>query len=224
MNPRHLSALIALWTTTCLGGQFQNLDFDSADTRGIAIGPDGVQRGVAAINELLPGWSLTRGTAPQSTLGLNLNLLTYGYGTLVSADRSDEFGYAVEGGYALYLVGTPGNQEPFALSQRGEIPSDAQWLSYKYGGYAFLLEIDGTTLTPQIHTTSMEAFDVSPFRGQDVELTLRPTGPLMPTSAGSSFIDTVAFTIPEPSTVALTVLGCAFVAAEVTRRKRTNLS
>jgi hypothetical protein len=219
MNPRRLFVLIPLAATACLGDPFQNLGFDSADTRSVPTGPDGVARGVASATALLPGWTLSMGGMPKNTLGLNLNLMTFGYCTLVSADQGGAFGYPIDGGFALRLVGTPGNQDPFTLAQQGDIPADSHWLSYHYSGYPFLLAVNGDTLAPQIHTTSMEAFDISRYSGQSVDLTFRSLGPLMPTSAGSSFIDSVAFTVPEPSTCVLLLLGASVVSMALARRR-----
>src|SRR6478609_1537519 len=125
-------ALLSLSYVLGHAAPFENLAFDQANTNRV-IPQDGAPfRGVGTTEDLLPGWQLSKGAAPQATLGLNLSLLGPGYATLISADQSDSFQFPVEGKYALYLVGSPGNQDPFSISQRGEVPLDARLLTFHY--------------------------------------------------------------------------------------------
>jgi hypothetical protein len=186
---------------------FQNLGFDEANTNRVVPQSSSSFRGIGTTEDLLPGWQLSKGSEPQATLGLNLDLLGPGYATLISADQSDTYDFPVAGKYALYLVGSPGNQEPFSISQRGDIPADARVLTFNYSGYGFLAEVNGQNLRPTYLSGTMQAFDISSFQGQTVDLTLTALGPLMPTQSGSSYIDSIAFTVPEPSTVVLLAGG-----------------
>ena len=201
-------ALLSVCAALAKAAPFENLGFDLANTNSLTVTPGMGLTGTGSAEDLLPGWQLFKGGIPQTTLGLNLSLLSGGYATLISADQGQYFGWNVEGAYALDLVGSAGNQDLFSLSQRGDIPADAQWLSYRYSGYPFLLTINGTNLQPAQQSPNSEAFDISAFRGQTVDLKLTVLGPAMPTEPGSSIIDSVAFTIPEPSTWVLVTLGC----------------
>jgi hypothetical protein len=207
----NLASTLAL-SSFCVGfiqaAPFENLGFDLANTNRVTVTPGSAFSGTGPTEDLLPGWQLFKGNVPQTTLGLNLSLLSGGYATLIGAGQSQYFGWPVEGAYALFLAGSPGNQDPFSLSQRGDIPAGAQWLSYRYDGYPFLLTINGTVLPPALQSPNSEAFDISAFRGQTVDLKLTALGPAMPTEAGSSIIDSVAFAVPEPSTWVLVTLGC----------------
>ena len=200
-------ALLSLSYVLGHAAPFENLAFDQANTNRV-IPQDGAPfRGVGTTEDLLPGWQLSKGAAPQATLGLNLSLLGPGYATLISADQSDSFQFPVEGKYALYLVGSPGNQDPFSISQRGEVPLDARLLTFHYSGYGFVVTADNKPLSAAISTPTMQAFDISAFEGQTIDLKLTAAGPLMPTQSGSTFIDSIAFTVPEPSPLSLALIG-----------------
>jgi hypothetical protein len=210
--------LLAAWPILAHAAPFQNLGFDQARTNTLSPDPGPILRGIGPTEDLLPNWELTRGGIPQPTMGLNLDLLSFGYATLISADQSGFFRFPVDGAYALRLVGTPGNQEPFALSQRGDFPADALFLSYRYSGFEFALTLNGTPIRPVIETSTLQAFDISQFAGQTVDLQLTAQGPLMPNQAGISYIDSIAFVIPEPSTLALAILGSLGLFAAHRRR------
>jgi hypothetical protein len=66
----------------------------------------------------------------------------------------------------------------------------------------------------------MAAFDISLFGGQTVDLNLRALGPVNPFQAGSSIIDSLTFTVPEPSTVALLTLAALALASNLRWFKR----
>ncbi len=203
-RPFLILVLSAVWASAA---SFQNLGFDLANTNTLTAQPGTPLRGTGPTTDLLPGWELFKGSTPQATLGLNLNPLTLGYATLISADQSQYFGFPVEEAYALHLVGSAGNQDPWTLSQRGDIPNDAQLLSYRYSGYPFLLSLNGTPLQPVTQTANSQAFDISRFAGQTVDLTFTALGPAMPTQAGASYIDSITFAVPENSPIALLPLG-----------------
>jgi hypothetical protein len=161
---------------------------------------------------------LSKGSEPQATLGLNLSLLGPGYATVISADQSDSFRFPVEGKYALYLVGSPGNQDPFSISQRGDVPDDARLLTFQYSGYGFLVTANNKALSATLTTPTMQAFDISAYSGEAIDLKITALGPLMPTQSGSSFIDSIAFTVPEPSSLLLAVIGLSGTLLALWRR------
>jgi hypothetical protein len=227
MPIRSLSAIHPTWFVVAAltlipidAAPFQNLGFDLANTNNLVVDPGSPFHGTGSTQDLLPGWELTKGGVPQTTLGLNLSLLSLGYATLISYDQSQYFGLPVEGAYGLQLVGSAGNQDPFALSQRGDVPSDTQLLTFRYDGFPFLLSINGTPLTPTTQSSTLEAFDVSAFAGQTVDLTLSPLGPAVPTQGGSSYIDSIAFAVPEPAICVLLALASPAVWWAAARRRR----
>src|SRR5947209_7102991 len=58
-------------------------------------------------------------------------------------------------------------------------------------------------------TTTLETFNVASFAGQTVDLTLTALGPLMPSQPGTSYIDDLVFTVPEPCPWILLAPGLA---------------
>lgn len=212
--------LLVIGAIQVAAAPFQNLNFDAANTNTLTVQPGPIFRGTGPAEDLLPGWALARGATPQPTLGLNLSLLSPGYATIISADQSELFDIPVEGAYALYLVGAPGDLESFSLSQRGELPGDAQLLTLRYSGFPFNLTVDGVDLQPASQTSTSQVFDISEFSGQIIDLTLTALGPLMPMEPGTSSIDSIAFIVPEPSIVTLTVLGIAGLLLSSRARRR----
>jgi hypothetical protein len=209
----------------CLGASlaqaapFENLGFDLANTNTLSPAPGSPLRGTGPTEDLLPAWQLLRGTTPQPTLGFNLSLSTLGYATLISADQSDFFGFNVEGKYALHLVSVPGNVELFTLVQRGEVPAEARILTYKFSGAPLALTVNGADLQPLADSPSAAAFDISSFAGQTVDLKLTLLGPAMPNEPATTFVDSIAFGIPEPTALALMAMGTLVLCLGVRLRR-----
>ena len=217
MRPLLFLLLLVLSTRIGAAAPFQNLSLDLADTSQVVLDPGPFTRGLGTREDLLPGWQLSKGGTPLSTLGLNLDLLSFGAATLISAEQSAYFGFPVEGSFALYLAGSLGNADPFSLTQTGDIPAGAQWFSYQYAGDAFAVSVNGQNLQPINQTATSQIFDISAFAGETVDLSLTMTGPIMPTEAGHSFLDSLVIAVPEPSSLILLALGGAFLVRQSAR-------
>ncbi len=199
---------------------FVNLGFDAAITDSVMAngGPD--DQGIGSARDLLPGWSFTKGGVPEESLGLNLLSLSHGSATLISANQSANFRFEVEGAFALLLMGVPGNQQPFRLAQTGAIPENASSLTYHYKGFPMLVSLNGEIMQPVSQDPGKsQTFDISAFSGRNVDLLFTTTGPLMPTEAGSTYLDSISFNVPEPSTTALMTMGALLVGWRSLRRE-----
>jgi hypothetical protein len=132
--------------TLCLAGPlcaapFQNLGFEEANTNNvIAFETGGRPDYCGFVDNLLPGWQPSLGTSVVS--GIGLDTLPIGGGiTLVTPNFSGPNGPPppVFGSYGLFLLPSynllTGDYVGWSLSQRGEVPTDANSIHFMaYGG------------------------------------------------------------------------------------------
>jgi len=136
------------------------------------------------------------------------------------------FGRPSEGQYGLFLTGTTATDPLYRLTQIGEIPGDAQFLSHTYTGRPFMVTVNGIDVTPANSFPSPNPrtglADVSIFAGQTVELTFTTTRAVPVLGGdGPTQLDAIAFVVPEPSTVGLWLLGAgALISRWAWSRKR----
>jgi hypothetical protein len=125
---------------------FQNLGFDEAKTNNIPLtnGPDGPM-GTGLVAELLPGWRLFQGTNEVSTVDLNVLRNTSGFYRSLYGSQSI-YAYGLDGLYGLALS-EPTNSLG-AVVQRGDVPGDAYVLTLKYGGFPFVVQVNGAAIPP----------------------------------------------------------------------------
>jgi len=119
-----------------------------------------------------------------------------------------------QGDYALAL--SVDTDDPFVLTQRGDIPLDAQ---------LFNLDANFSLNTPveaQINGTPVaDGDDISIFAGQNVELQLRAYQKNPPGFFdGIVTINSVAFVVPEPGTVSISVVGGTLLGFWLWKRRR----
>jgi len=206
-----LFALCIFVSLTTLGATFQNLGFDEATTNNVSFNPEIPGTGVGPISELLPGWDLFSGTLQLG--GLGYNQITAGLNYASVYDTNSQYvHYPIEGGYSLGLIPGPdfgsGAILEYTLSQTGEVPPDATSIRFVNSGSPFELRVNGSfvplayfSVSP---STSVVFGDVSAYSGQEVELQFTTV------FAGRyliNVIDSVSFTIPEPTTWLLFGLG-----------------
>src|SRR5438552_848923 len=208
MTRNILLTLQFLFAATAGAAPFQNLDFEGARTNSLT--PASVQvypdQATGPVSDLLPGWQLLHDGQPVTTMDYN-NL-----GTLFPLDTISLIGPAerilphIEGRYLLSFDSRV--SENYILSQRGDIPADAQQLFFQYQAGPFIASINGEAISPGLlpvgPPTTVYA-DVSRFAGQNVELSFRP----LVRGTGAFELDNIGFTVPEPSTITLAFLATA---------------
>jgi hypothetical protein len=229
--------LALIWLATALrpacGAQFQNLDFDAGRTNvTIPIPPDeGDGYGPAA--DLLPGWRLLQGTNDVSLIGLNLNPIGLGVGSIYTAN-SPGFDAPVFGNYSLGLY--PGynllfDYQPFSLVQQGSLGPEIRSIRFFNYGSPLEVRLNGT-LIPLIYDyqpggadpdtrLALVTGDVSAFAGQAVELKFTTLDVPNSVINGLDSIEFTAQIVPEPVTFVLLGLGLLLPGRKLARRFKT---
>jgi len=206
--------LIPLWilvSLRTLGGPFQNLGFDEATTNNVSFNPQIPGTGIGPIAELLPGGDLFSGTLQFG--GLGYNQITAGLNYASVYDTNSQYvHYPVEGRYSLGIVPgfdfNSGALIRYTLSQTGEVPLDATSIRFVNYGSRFEVRVNGSSV-PLVYYSMGQSSpvvfgDISAYSGQEVELQFTTV------FAGRyliNVIDSVSFTIPEPTTWLLFGLG-----------------
>ncbi len=199
-----------------VAGEFRNLGFEDANTnllsRAVDLG-DGQVRGFGTPSVLLPGWDVYHGDAQETArIDFNPEVPPFIFAAVIERDYGNTgiLANLAEGKFGY--LGKPGVR-PLALVQRGHVPSDAAVLSYRYYGVPHDILVNGTPLRSltdsryQLDGIRVAQFDISPFAGQDVELRL-----VNASAGGLSFLDSIAFAVPEPATLAFwSVAGLALL-------------
>ncbi len=222
---------------------FINLDFELADTSGAQIkivdfpnpfSPEPLLFGTGLVSELLPGWTvkLDGGATDIMALGngffdttdpyrvrTHAALLTTG-NHLSSIPIGTFFGGSVEGRYALLLDnfrnGPDLGTRSISVSQIGDVPEHARFLTYRLLAPHTVLAINGSSPVPgswDASDPSRRFIDVSQWAGQTVEIKIGIAGD------SHAAIDSLAFVVPEPGTVALFSLGAVSLALAMRRRR-----
>ncbi|MBI3416546.1 MAG: PEP-CTERM sorting domain-containing protein [Verrucomicrobia bacterium] len=211
----------AFLTETGLAAPFQNLGFDEANTNSVRF------QGRFPTSDLLPGWQLFQGNVLQTNILYN-GALEFNYATIVDRSGTGIYGTSFTlGAYSLVLNDFADHFNLFTLVQRGDVPSDARFLSYTFAGSPFQVTINGQNLLPAVQNGAVNPIeiliDVSKYAGQNVQLTFSgAAGVFAPNDpAGLRWLDNIQFEVPEPGTVTLFGLGgCALLAAGLRRRRR----
>jgi hypothetical protein len=198
----------------CHAAPFQNLGFDEANTNTTQFSeypPDfGFRppfRGFGPTEDLLPGWQLFRGNQPEVTMGYDLR-----FDETEASLLSKEAVPSIEGSYALKLFLDQ------SIVQRGDIPPDAQMLSFL--GALVSVSINGVEL-PQIPPETLNnqvLLNIAQYAGQNVELRFQPLRSAMSVNPTRT-IDSIAFVVPEPSTYSLLAVGVGALLCPWLRRR-----
>jgi hypothetical protein len=160
--------------------------------------------------------------APHPLLGTSTDeLLERGVAALGEQLGMDTSPFAVappiEGLYTLRFIRL--TLEQYTLSQRGDLPTDARYLTFSGGLFeASINGIQLTNLNKLYFSDGNYVADISPFSGQTVDLVLRTRFGSVP-DAGIHDIDAITFSAPEPSTMALALVGISVLAVTAFRRR-----
>jgi len=226
-SPSKISAIISLSGAMLANAQgtFQNLNFESANLTPIPAGQYG---GSVSIVSALPDWTGYLGTVQQTqVLQNNYDL---GSATINILGPSWNIGYPgiIDGDYTVMLQAGAGAGGLInaSIAQTGMVPAFAQSMEFSLaevlGGNGFSVSFAGNSLSPAVLSTATSpsgqsynvyGVDISPYAGQ--------TGQLEFTSIAngrdsSLLLDDITFSpnaVPEPSTLALVVMGGLALAA-----------
>lgn len=192
---------------------FNNLGFEDAN-----IDPSTPDFSVVSRSRALPGWSVTIGTVPQTTVLYNGST---GGASYLGLDSR----VLIEGRFTVFFLAGGGGD--VAISQAGVISPDVQSIRFKTSvpgpGGAPALFISGEDVqytlldvTPQY---AQFGADIARFAGRAVDLTFSTVQP--PGGASGFGLDSIQFStqaIPEPSTAALGLTGLGLLAWVSCRR------
>lgn len=196
-------------------GNFQNLDFESANLNPV---PPGEYGGLVPVALAFPGWTGYAGTNQVSQT--RQNALTLGAPNLAIFGPNWTNDVIIEGFYTAVLqpgVNPPSPAVSVSLAQTGLVPATAKSIELKLlGDISVSLAGQPVQLAPSGNGANYVLFrgDVSQFAGQVVEL--RFTAFAEPGhTTGLDYLDSIQFSdiaIPEPSVLGLMVVRLAALA------------
>ena len=237
-----ISLLLAFFSNRLAAGQFMNLDFESADLSGSQIEfrrspgvgpPPDLGRypfGTGTPEKLLPGWQVYFGDTLTNAVAIGNGF----FGAVMAFDGPNHAALLIpgdnffggdlvfplgrpDGNYALLLDNTYnsffGQQPRMTVRQTGDVPAEATWLTFRQLNEAeFFLRIDGQSFPTRTFISDPNDrarlwFDISPWAGKTITLGFQGS------FGGHDAIDSIAFIVPEPGTMALIVLGAASLLA-----------
>lgn len=199
-------------------GTFQNLDFEAAQLIPIPGDPDGAVQFSAAFlgwTGYIDGQVQTRSIPNGVPIGTS-----YPFIAIIAPPGAAAW-------QGEFMVGfgagrdSSGNITPVALTQTGQVPSDAKALQF-LGRYASAISVwlggqplSAYPLNNNLTGGRLYGIDVSVYAGQMLELRFQP-GP------GIDYLDAIRFSdqpIPEPSSVGLFAFGALLLGWRVVRRR-----
>ena len=214
-------------------GSFQDLDFESANLSPIPVNE---VLYYVRITSALPGWSAYLGTTPDTqilqndyTLG-EASVDIFGPGN--NSGGIGSINGIIDGNYSLMLQagGTPTGTGSASIVQNGLVPANTQSIDFKAWNAEpntgiLTLSFAGNSLSPVVIGSgpnyTLYGADISAFAGQTGDLEFTSVF----NSEGASWfeLDDITFSpaaVPEPSALALVVLGGMALAAHHWRAKR----
>ena len=204
-----LITLIAL--QSCFAQVFVNLDFESANVAGYSPG------NTIPITNAFPGWAafFYTSTTTNTPLQVYYDAISTGSAeaTVVDKNAPASFG-PLQGSYSAYLFGSFGYY--VGLSQSGVVPNNAESLLIDISSfYDFIISVNGKALsmTPLSNNSFYTVYgaDISAFAGQTATLNLIAPPTANPNGVEFDNIQFSSTPVPEPSDLALLVLGGLFL-------------
>jgi hypothetical protein len=116
----------------------------------------------------------------------------------------------VEGPFSLFI-----GEFTFGLrlSQEGDIPQDAKFLTFKSVGGGIVVDINGEGIVPAFDSIqNIASIDISSYAGRDVRMSFASL-------SGGAYIDSIALIVPEPATHALFGTGALVLLLPAIRRR-----
>jgi len=214
-TPARLAIGLALLLSLCGAtgqGTFENLNFEAANVSDLPAGEYGSS---VSVTDGVPGWVVyIGGNQVSSMIHNNMSLGA----AAVAIDGPFWFSSQIlEGSYTVSLQpSTAGPPTTTAIGQTGQLPQDAQSLSfYSRGGYTVTFAGQPIPLVSLGSTSAYTIFggDISVFANQSGELLFQ----------GGGLLDAIQFSnqpIPEPGVFGLCALGALLLGWRVMRRRR----
>jgi PEP-CTERM motif len=197
---------------------FMNLDFENA-----VIVPDSSHPNEVFANSAIPGWTAYVGSTPQTSIVYNTVSLG---ATSIAILGATGVPSSLSGAYSIDLYGGQ-TATSASISQTGLVPVGTQSILFKahYSGPpggTLLVSLggQGIAFSPISSTANYTIYggDVSAFAGQAEQLVFAA-----PQGANNYWnLDDIQFSsqaVPEPSTLALSVLGALALVSRFVRRK-----
>ena len=211
-------ATLGLWIlgiSLCRAQGFVNLDFESANVKGYAVGSSSVPT-VAA----LPGWTASfsqPGLGTANTSQICYDTLSLGGAMIVINDATAGGRMApIQGNYSVLLVGGS-YQTSSSISQTGLIPNGTTTLLVSSSGLLtgqFIVSVGGQSINmiPQQSFANYSIYggDISIFAGQIAQLSFTALPPANGFYENNLVLDNLQFSnlpVPEPESLAFLVVG-----------------
>ena len=236
-----LTALLIGPGVAIRAGEFMNLDFEQAnlnnrtDISWMFTGagwPLPVYS--ASMQDLFPGWRITDELDhSEPTIGYEL---TFNWQMIYDFFPRQAILVPGHSGFGVELIGGFDSPKSVSISQVGEIPKNATWITFYLIDNLVELRINGTAiplyfathydgLTYSIGWEGRFVGDVSAFAGQNAELEFFAT-PYSGTDflhpSDHSVIDDIAFVVPEPSTWGMLLAGLGAIGLNHFRNNAVN--
>lgn len=213
---------------------FQDLNFESATLSPAPV--DQAPATLVPITSALPGWSASIGNTPVTQIQQN----SFDYGAATIDIFGPNYGpvgqlgsYSpgiIDGNYTVFLQsgGGPNGGADVSLSQVGTVPANAQSLEFKAWSWpsanaAFSVSFAGNSLSPVLIGSTPNYDDygvnIAPYAGQTGELKLTAIVTDAPSWIEFDDIAFSPYAVPEPSTLALVLMGGLALAARLRRAK-----